>query len=197
LFALIILSALIISCGSEDTGVQKVLPDYNDPAVVLQEAKNALGENVRFAYKGFFIPDSGVQIAAGEEIESKDSWGIKFYLLTLKNNKLEKHYESELLEGSLRDAMVKKMKFPDFMNELIYYDSQDYFLGSGGGEVFSYIINFEDKQVYYAHLFSGPGTGVSLFLSNNLSDNLSNFFVSNFKRDYPALRMASKDVDLQ
>lgn len=197
-FALLILSAFLASCGSDsDSEVAKVRPDFNNQEVLLRETQKILGDGVRFAYKGFFLPDTGVQIAAGVEIENKDVWGIKFYLLKLTDNKLVNVYESEVLEGSFRESMVKKIKFPDFMNELIYYNSQDYFLGSGGGEVFSYIINFEEKQVYYSHLFSDARTGISLFVSENVSDNLRNFFVSNFRRDYPGLKIAAQDVDLQ
>lgn len=195
---MLILSAFLASCGSDsDSEVAKVRPDFNNQEVLLRETQKILGDGVRFAYKGFFLPDTGVQIAAGVEIENKDVWGIKFYLLKLTDNKLVNVFESEVLEGSFRESMVKKIKFPDFMNELIYYNSQDYFLGSGGGEVFSYIINFEEKQVYYSHLFSDTRTGISLFVSENVTDNLRNFFVSNFKRDYPGLKIAAKDVDFQ
>lgn len=195
---LLIASAFLASCGSDDdSGPPKVMPDYNNPEVILSEAKKILGNGVGFAFKGFFLPDTGVQIAAGVEIETKDQWGIKFYLLKLNKYKLEKVYESELLQGSFREAMIKKFKFPDFTNELIYYNSQDYFLGSGGGEVFSYVINFEEKQVYYAHLFSDTKLGISLFISENVGDNLRNFFTSNFRRDFRDLKIAIKDVDLQ
>jgi hypothetical protein len=196
---IIIISAFFSSCGSDkDTEPRKARPNFEDPAVVLSEAQGVIGENVRFAYKGQFLPDTTVQVAAGEEVETADVWGIKFYLLKLNsNNDLEKVYESDLLEGSFRDAMIQKIKFPDFSNELLYYNSQDYFLGSGGGEVFSYIVNFEDQEIYYAHLFSGATTGISLYLSENTGDNLRNFFVSNFKRDYPGLKMAARDVNIQ
>jgi hypothetical protein len=198
LILIIIISAFLSSCGSdEDAEKSRVRPNYEDPEVLMSEAQRVLGENVRFAYKGVFLPDTSVQIVTGEEVETSDAWGIKFYLLKLKNNKLEKVFESELLEGSFRDAMIKKIKFPDFENELLYYNSQDYFLGSGGGEVFSYIINFEENEIYYAHLFSGTTSGISLYLSENTGENLKNFFVSNFRRDYPDLKLAATDVNLQ
>lgn len=195
---MLIASAFLASCGSDDdSGPAKVMPDFNNPEVILSEAKKVLGDNVGFAFKGFFLPDSGVQIAAGVEIENKQEWGIKFYLLKLNKYKLEKVYESEVLQGSFREAMIKKFKFPDFSNELIYYNSQDYFLGSGGGEVFSYVINFEENEIYYSHLFSDTKLGISLFVSENVGDNLRNFFISNFRRDFPDLKIALKDVDLQ
>lgn len=194
---LLISSAFLVSCGSDEGEPAKVLPDFSKQEVVLSEAKKLLGENVGFAQKGYFLPDSSVQIAAAAEIETKDEWGIRFYLLKLIKYKLEVVYESEILQGSLREAMINKFKFPDFRNELIYYNSRDYFIGSGGGEIFSYIVDFEKKQIFYSHLFSDTKLGISLYISENVEDNLRNFFVSVFRRDYPDLKIAIKDVDLQ
>lgn len=200
-FAVILILAVVISSCDSDRDSEKVqvAVNYDDPAVVLSEAQKVIGENVKFAYKGYFLPDSSVQIAAGDEVENNDVWGIRFYLLKQNSSTraLEKIYETDVLEGSFRESMVKKIKFPDFNNELIYYSSEDYFLGSGGGEVFAYIINFELRQTYYAHLFTGIQTGVSLYLSENTGDNIKNFFASNFRRDFPGLKLASRDVDLQ
>jgi hypothetical protein len=195
---ILFLTAFIISCKTDDDSSRpKMQVNFEDPAAVLAESQRILGDKVAFAYKGYFTPDSSIQVAAGEEIENNDLWGIRFSLLKMKKGTLEKVYQSEILEGSFRDAMIKKIKFPDFTNELLYYNSRDYFLGSGGGEVFSYIINFEEQQVYYAHLFSGAATGIQLYISENVGDNLKNFFVSNFRRDFPDLKIASQDVDLQ
>jgi hypothetical protein len=78
----------------------------------------------------------------------------------------------------------------------MYYNSQDYFLGSGGGEVFSYIIDFNNKKTYYAHLFS-EGKKVSLFLSVNIDiPEIKDFFTSAFKKDYPGLVLVTKDVNI-
>lgn len=85
-----------------------------------------------------------------------------------------------------------------FDYELIYYNSQDYFLGSGGGEVYSYLINFNEGKTYFAHLVDEPGKSASLFLSENIDIiEVKNFFISNFKRDYPAVKLIQKDIVLK
>ena len=78
----------------------------------------------------------------------------------------------------------------------MYYNSQDYFLGSSEGEVFSYIIDFKNQKTFYAHLFIEKEK-ISLFLSDNIDNReIKDFFVANFKRDYPNLQIVSKDVNI-
>ncbi len=132
------------------------------------------------------------------ELTENNVWGIKFVLLKVENNKLVKKYESDLLEGSFKESLVKKIRFPGINHDLIYYNSLDYFWGSGGGEVFAYIFDFARNETYYAHLFSESRSPVELFLSKNITaPELKNFFVSSFKKDYPNFKLASEDVSLE
>jgi hypothetical protein len=189
----------IISCGDKEDPADKAgVNTLDNPDYVIRQAKNVLGENVKVAYAGAFNSDSIKSIVAGTEIENKDVWGIKFILLKKSGDDFTKGFETRLLEGSFNKCQFEKIKFPSYKHELIYYNSKDYFLGSGGGEIFSYIVDLNSRQCYYAHLFSEPGQAVSLFLSPNIKDTqIKNFFVSNFKRDYPSLTIVSKDVDLK
>jgi hypothetical protein len=71
-------------------------------------------------------------------------------------------------------------------------------MGSGGGEVFSYIIDFNKKETFYAHLVAEPEKPVYLYLSGNINNpEIKNFFIGNFKRDYPSPTLISKDIDLE
>jgi hypothetical protein len=196
----ILLSLIIISCGDNNDPADdnNLKEDLNNPEYVSKQAKLVLGDNIKFAYAGVFDGDTIRDIAAGTEIENKDVWGIKFHLLKKSGGKFIKDFETGLLEGSFNSCIVQKIKFPSYKHEFIYYNSRDYFLGSGGGEIFSYIVDLNNKQCYYAHLFTEPGNPVSLFLSANIKDSqVKDFFVGNFKRDYPALVIVKKDVDLK
>lgn len=197
--ALIVLFAFIFfSCGKNKNQSPENQPDFNNPEVVMQQAKNILGDNVKFAYKGYFDNDSTLEIAAGLEIQGQKDYGIKFILLKKTNGEINKVYESPLLNGSFKECLVKKIKFPMFDYELVYYNSQSFYLGSGGGEVFSYIVNYKDKKVYYAHFISDPKYPVSLYLSDNIDvDGIKSFFISNFKRDYPTFKVVDKDIILK
>ncbi len=194
----ILITLVIVSCGERKHPAEKMKPskDYNKSAVVTSEAEKILGPDMKFAYKGNFDKDSVVEIAAGTEIENKSEWGIQFYLLKLEKNILKKTFQTNLLKGSFKESLTKKIEFPAFDYELIFYSSQDYFLGSGGGEIFSYIIDFKNQKTFYAHLFLKKSK-ISLFLSNNIDNSeIKNFFIANFKRDYPNLQIVSKDVNI-
>jgi hypothetical protein len=191
---------LLISCGEKNSGNSDPSPktDYENPQFVIQQAKKTLGDNVKFAYKGRYNKDSVIEIAAGTEIQNPKEWGIKFLLLKSDGSNFITTYQTELLNGSFNKCLVQKIKFPMFDYELIYYNSQDYFLGSGGGEVYSYLINFNEAKTYFAHLVDEPGKPASLFLSENIDIiEVKNFFISNFKRDYPSVKLVTKDVVLK
>jgi hypothetical protein len=192
--AVIVLGFMIISCG--ERGDVNPARDWEDPAVVVHAAKEKLGDNVAVAQRGNFNADSLLEIAAGIEIENGGIWGIQFVLLEQRGEDLEEIFRSSLLEGSFEESTTEKIKFTANEYEMLYYSSEDYFLGSGGGEVFSYIVDFQQKEVYYAHLISEE-RGVSLFLSDNFrQEDVKNFFVTKFKRDYPNLTIVTEDINL-
>ncbi len=199
-FTVILFSVIFYSCGGkkggENEGNKKI--DFENPQVVLQQAKNVSGNNVEFAYKGKFDDDSNIEIAAGLEVQNSKEWGIKFELLKMKDGTLKKTFESPLLNGSFRKCLFQKIKFPMFNYELVYYNSQDYYLGSQGGEIYSYIVNFKEGRIYYAHLISGPGRPISVFLSKNIDvPGIKNFFMSIFKKDFPSFTVVDKDFELK
>jgi hypothetical protein len=165
---------------------------------VNDEVKKLLGDKLKIVITGNFDEDALQEFVAGIELMNNNIWGIKFILFQVEDNKLVKKSETAALDGSFKECIVKKIKLPKYNHELIYYDSQDYYWGSGGGEVFSYLVNFASGETYYAHLFSESRGPVELFLSKNITEpDLKKFFVSNFKKDYPNLQLASEDVSLE
>ncbi len=199
LAVLLLISIIMIpSCDNKNEEQQKPSFSFGDSAKVKSETKKLLGENLKISFTGNFDEDSLQEAAALIELTENNIWGIKFVLLKAENGKLVKKYESDLLEGSFKESVVKKIRFPEINHDLLYYNSQDYFWGSGGGEVFAYIVDFAAKETYYAHLFSESRSPVELFLSKNITaPELKNFFVSSFKKDYPNFRLVSEDVSLE
>ena len=195
----ILLALFLASCGENENKKElELISKFNDPVFVLNKTKTVLSNNVKFAKKGGYDQDTVIEVAAGTEITTPEKWGIKFYFLKLKGTKLTKIFDTDLLKGSFNESLVNKIKFPEFEHELIYYNSQDYFLGSSGGEIFSYIIDFKDRQVYYAHLIIESPKPVSLFISKNTNDvkEIKEFFINNFKRDYPSLKLLAEDKNI-
>jgi hypothetical protein len=87
------------------------------------------------------------------------------------------------------------MKLSSIKGELIYYNPKDFYLGTGGGDVFLYIINFSKKELYYAHLIVQKSAGILLYLSENIEDPMiRKFFIRYFKKDYSTLRIIKSDL---
>lgn len=196
LFVLFLL--FFFACGEKKQNDIKPIISFSDSASVFNEAKNLFGDKLKTLLIGNFDEDTLKEAVAGIEIIDNNIWGIKFALLKIEGNTLVIKSETDLLDGSFKEALVKKIKFAGFNHELVYYSSQDYFWGSGGGEVFSYIINFSNTEVFYAHLFSQTSRQVELYLSENIkNDDLKKFFIYSFKKDYPELQLVSEDVTLE
>jgi len=176
----------LFSCGKKEDKI----PNLDDPATVKNIANKVLATNVKFSTSGNFTFNKYSSIVAGTEVTGKDTWGISFNLLEDKDGEFKPVYKTGVLEGSLDKCLVDKIKLSSFGGEMIYYNSKDYFIGSGGGDVYSYIIDFRTKEIYSAHLTTGRSAYASLILSDNVEDKLlRQFFISYFKKDYPSLRV--------
>ncbi|RPI67719.1 MAG: hypothetical protein EHM47_15375 [Ignavibacteriales bacterium] len=191
---LIVLISFFISCGDNEEKKQAPLKDFKDPAVQLKEAKSLLGEDAQMTFLGNFDKNKNEELIAASEINTKDEWGIKFTSIKLNNEKPEKVFETKLLEGFLEDSRLEKLNLSSKDYELLYYHSGDFFMGSGGGEVFSYVIDFEEEEVYYAHLVA-DNKKISLYISDNISDDeVKQLFLNTYKRDFPAYVLVQEDV---
>jgi hypothetical protein len=183
----------IVSCSNKQEKIPVI--EYGNKTQVLDVVKKHFNKDVNFAFGGMFDETGKQFIVTGREINNSDDWGIKFTFIDKSGNEFVVKYETDLLEGSFKECFVDKIKFASIDYDLVYFNSQGYFLGSGGGEVFSYIIDLENKQVYYAHLVIESETSTSLFISDNTKNKeLVNFFTMMFNKDYPNLKIVDDDI---
>jgi hypothetical protein len=201
IFILIAVFISFVSCEKhENKNVAKPAnPQTNTrPEISIDQVKKILGNNVIFIERGRFATDSSREIIAGKEFNSAKEFGIKFFLLDDYDDTLKVVYQTDLLAGSFKDCLVNKFKINNLGYNLIYYNSRDYFMGSGGGEIYSYLIDFSKHQVYLAHFFTVPDKPVSLYISPNTEDpEIRNFLINKYKRDYPDLKIVNKDYKLE
>jgi hypothetical protein len=168
---------------------------FENEQLVIKTAKDLVGQNVSFTTAGYFESDTLKSIVAGVEISENNIYGIKFYLINWVDGEFQIKYSTNVLNGSFVQCLVNKIKFSDFDNELIYYNSKSYFLGSAGGDVYSHVIDLKKLKVYSAHLSVISEGRVSLDLSQNIDNPMiKNFFVSYFRRDYPNLRLVERSL---
>lgn len=187
---------LLFSCDKGEDALPRI--DFDNKIQLIELSKKTLGDEVVTAFGGFFDNSPRKKIAVVIETDENIDWGIKFVLLEEAKGKLVSAYQSKVLSGSHKESFLDKIKFPSFDYELLYYNSQGYFMGTGGGEIYSYIVDFENQEIFYAHLVMEPRKPVSLFLSPNiLNKDVKNFFLQVFKKDYPNLRLVDKDITLE
>ncbi len=183
----------VISCADKQEKIPVL--NFENKVQLLDAVKKHFNNETQAAFGGMFDETGKQFIAAGWEINNPDDWGIKFAFLEKTDDEFVSKYETELLDGSFKESFVDKIKFSSIDYDLVYYNSQGYFMGSGGGEVFSYIIDMENKQAYYAHLVVESQTSTYLFISDNTENKeLINFFTLNFKKDYPGLQIVNDDI---
>lgn len=195
---LFLLFALIFfNCGEDKKQDTPPVNEILDPSVLMKAAKNVYGKNVQSILTGNYT-DTTTQVAVMTETITSDVWGINFNLMKKNGSVYEPVYNTDILQGSFKESELKNMRLPGFDFDFVYYNSLDYFMGSGGGEIFSYIIDFKNRQTYYAHLIADTGKPVSLYISGNSGDaGIKDFFVSTFKNDYPSLVLIDEDVELE
>jgi hypothetical protein len=191
---LLLMVILFISGCEKKLSDQKpeIQPTTNNSESLLQEVKTLLHTETSVIILGNFTGDSTRQITAVVEVNKKEE-KISFNLIGIKNDKVEKINETQPLEGSLKDCKIEKINLTYINNDLIYYNSQIYFMGSSSGEVFAYIINFKNQKTYYAHLVSEPRKPESLYISEKDNKEIRKYFIDNFRKDYPAFKLTTKD----
>lgn len=190
---LLALLSLFISCAEKKEKMPVI--NYDDKQEVLDIIKKHYNSEASVAIAGLFDQRGKQYIAFGLEFENAEDWGIKFSFVEKAGEEFNLIYETELLEGSFKESLTDKIKLASVDYDLIYYNSQGYFMGSGGGEVFSYLIDMEMKQVYYAHLVVESNSAIYLYISENTDNKeLINFFTLSFRKDYPGLQIVNDDV---
>lgn len=190
---LLLLIIFISGCGKKSSDQSPVIQQLNNNSETLSKDVNALlHTEASVIVRGNFTGDSTLQVAAAIDVNKKEE-KISFNLIEIKDTKLKKKDETQPLEGSLKDCKIEKINLPGVSNDLIYYNSQIYFMGSNSGEVFAYIIDFKNQKTYYAHLVSEPGKPEVLYISESDNQEIRNYFIDYFRKDYPAFKLSTKD----
>lgn len=201
IFGLITILILVslIGCGS-DTSRNKPVEEinYDDPQKLLSYLQKHVDADITTALYGDFLNDSVKQIIAVKETKPSkaDKWGLKVKML--EADSLKQKDEVFFPEMSLTESSCSLQKLANHNYDFFYYNSGSFYLGSSGGEVFVYLVDFVKKQTYYAHLISEPEKTVTLFISKNSKEKeVTDFLLNLFKGDYPDLIVSQKDISIE
>ncbi len=150
--------------------------------------------NIKWAMAGDFLYDTSDLFSAAEEVDTGGVWGIKFYLFDPNAIPLVPLFESKVYDGSLEDSEVKSIVVDN--ETYLWYDSGDYFLGTSGGEEYSYIVDFRKKKVIEGHTIVQDEGDVKLYISPNAEPALREYMISVIREDFPELQTVRKDIKI-
>ncbi len=197
LVAILFFFLFVNGCGDKNQEASTPKEDYlNDNQKLLQHLQEKFDPEIKVALYSQFDSDSTKKeiLAIKETKPSKtDKWGLK--VQRLSKDSLVKQDEFFLPEMSTNESICTTQKIEGFPYDLFYYNSGSFYTGSSGGEIFGYLIDFFEKQTYYAHLVIKPEKPAILFLSKNCEGKKTKeFFLNLFKLDYPELVLSQKDI---
>jgi len=205
---IVLLSLILFACSNKkeeksennlnNANIPGISASLNNPDSLKKYLHAALSAPSMFTYPGKFDEDSVThEYAAGTEISTKKESGIKFSLLKPDKDKLIISYQSRLLKGSFTKSAQRIVRPKGFTYDMIYYSSLNYFMGAKFGEIFTYLIDFKNKEIYYSHLFTTDGNSFSIFLSENIKDkSIKDYLLTPFQKDFSSALIVKKDVDL-
>jgi hypothetical protein len=190
---LVLISLFLSACEKKDE---------NDAGIVKRTEEQIIADFARAHYHG-----SEVKLMTGEfkvrelnltavilEENSGTEFGIRFLLVHLAADSVIVDYVSNILDGSVTDAVIEKVRLSGSNYEQLYYYSAGYFMGSGGGEAFAYVIDFNLSKVSMAHVYISRDKSPKLFISATVQNKeVREFFIKKFRADFPDLELVSRD----
>ena len=188
--------SILIGCDKDAKNPSTPIEEYfSDNQKLLAHLKKNFDPQTEVALYSQFDTDSSKEILAIKETKPSktDKWGLRIQLLS--KDSLKKKDEVFLPEMSATESICTTQRLDSFSYDLFYYNSGSFYIGSSGGEIYAYLVDFPGKQIYYAHLVISPNKPAALFFSKNCTEQkITDFFMNLFKPDYPELVVVQKDV---
>lgn len=189
---LVFLSACILLCTAGcDPGKQNPDAAVESNTIngkgILEYTRLKYNPNAHNAFYGVFLDAEKYAAVTVEEVSNISDWGIRFVLLNPVNDTLEVVYTSSILEGSLQESILKPCRIKNFDYDMLYYNSGSYFLGSGGGDVYVYLADFERKIIYQAYGEVNNDGALILHIYSNLPEEVYGFIISELKTNFSSL----------
>lgn len=189
----------IVGCGEKKKSDPEAVQNEssNSSSVLTQIQKEILPE-ARELVSGEFLPGDNTLLAVLCEVNTATEWGVRINILKADNSKFLHYYTTSTLEGAFDQGIFQSVRFPETEYDMLIYDTEDYFLGTSGGEVFYYVIDPLEKRTFYSHLVIKSADTPQLFVQPEISSTvIRNFIINKFRSDYPELVISSSDIVIE
>lgn len=190
----VIVIAVCSSCGDADKKQQRqvvaTMIPYEQEDSLLLYCREHIHQDIELVLTGEFDGVNGLDVVTGRMVNKKGQIGVVFAFHTTTDTSMQQYYETDVLEGILSEAEVQPFSLATTGYDYLHYNTGAYFLGSGSGEIFTYLVDVPRKQIYSAHLVVNPDKEITLEISPNTNDmSLHSYFEMSFRRDYPELKI--------
>jgi hypothetical protein len=146
------------------------------------------------ALEGNFSNAKDVVYAVLIDDQTKNLCHLKIKFIRKFDTYYQAAYSSPSLEGIKKSFGLEKAILPGLSYQLLYFDSGGYYLGSGGGEIFSYLIDAEMARTYSALLRIGDGNPPQILIPRSCNRiEVRNYFIKKLQGLYP--EAAVRDVE--
>lgn len=131
------------------------------------------------------------------KMESKDlkNLSIAFVDTSLINSENFVLYVTDPLEGDPENTELTSVLLTDSPHPLVYFNTGDFLMGTGGGEVYHYLIDAAKKQIYPAHFIADKANGFGLFLPLiSRAAEIREFFHTRVSKQFSPLSTLKRDI---
>jgi hypothetical protein len=147
--------------------------------------------------QGHFISTDKDEYAVLFESKLGHDIGVAVSVCTISQNAVAVEYSSPVVDGALKQATFQQVVLPGVSDTALYYDSGDFFMGSGSGEVYVYVIFPKTNTIVKGHLFLTGEAPPRLFVPESTTATAVRTYIFNkFKDQYPGLKFAQKDITI-
>jgi hypothetical protein len=193
-YALCFLVIVMFSgCGKNDKNQEQPVSFKTEDERIVEFVNNTYHCKEAKVLKGVYKPNYEL-FAVVYEINSGTDFGIKFMLAHIHADSVIVDYNSNLVDGAVNQSVFERVNVTGKGYDLVYYSSSDYFMGSGGGEVFTYVIDFNEPSLAYGHLYISGEGAPKFYIPSTVEDkSIREFLIRRIKSDFSDIKPVSQD----
>lgn len=146
---------------------------------------------------GNFLDSTKSTCAILLKMESKDlkNLSLAFIDTALINSENFVLYVTEPLEGDPENTELTSVTITGSKQSFLYFNTGDFLMGTGGGEVYHYLIDAAKEQIYPAHFIADKTNGFGLYLPPiSRAAEIREFFHTKVSKQYSPLSTLKRDI---
>jgi len=196
----VLLSIMVIilfsGCGKKVDNKEQQAAFKTDDERIIEFVNNRYRCKEVKVLSGTFKPNYSLY-AVVYEVNSGTEFGIKFLLAHVHTDSVIVDYNSNLFDGAVNQSVFERVNIPGKGYDAVYYNSAGYFMGSGGGEVFACLVDFQEASVVTGHVFISGDSEPKLYIPATVKEkSVRDFLVRRINNDFPGIKQVSHDVKL-